>query len=65
MTYHDMRKKTNGLKMVDIFRKIIHIEPTVFCVKFVQDFNQSRDHDPKINHSFRLQLLIMLPAYLR
>jgi len=31
--------------MVDIFRKMIQIEPSAFCVKFVQDFNQSRDHD--------------------
>jgi len=69
MTYHDIRKKTNGLKMIDIFRKMIHIEPPVFCVNFVQDFNQIHDHDrsisPKTNYNFRLQFLIMLPGSLR
>jgi len=41
--------------MVDIFIKGIHVEPSVFCVKFVQDFNQSRDHDRSMSSKNQLK----------
>ena len=42
--------------MVDIFRKAIHFEPSVFCVKFVEDFNQSRDHDRSMSSKNELKV---------